>query len=179
MENEEMETKEYSTIDKSGWGSGPWLSEPDKRQWADEATGLPCLIARGPMGALCGYVGVSPDHPAYGRHYYSPSYDEDGNATVPTALDKAIDDLDVHGGLTYARACDGSAEDRGICHVPGDSEPDHVWWFGFDCAHSGDYAPDLRSKTPWEEYGVESYRTLSYVAEQCASLAKQLAEIPV
>lgn len=54
-----METIEYRTADKSQWGEGPWTAEPDKRQWRDEATGLPCLIVRGPHGAFCGYVGVA------------------------------------------------------------------------------------------------------------------------
>jgi hypothetical protein len=64
-----MKTISYHTEDKSGWAEGPWQSEPDKMQWQDEATGLPCLLLRGPMGALCGYVGIPPEHPAYGLHY--------------------------------------------------------------------------------------------------------------
>lgn len=64
-----METREWRWLDKSAWGSGEWTSEPDKKQWADAATGLPCLIVRGPFGALCGYVGVPQDHPAFGLHY--------------------------------------------------------------------------------------------------------------
>lgn len=64
-----MQTLRYTTVDKSTWGDGPWQSEPDKMQWQDEATGLPCLIVRGPVGALCGYVGIAPDHPAYGLSY--------------------------------------------------------------------------------------------------------------
>src|SRR4051812_13771303 len=63
-------TLEYRTIDKTGWGDGPWQSEPDKRQWHDEATGLACLIVRGPMGALCGYVGLPPGHPWHGKEYH-------------------------------------------------------------------------------------------------------------
>jgi hypothetical protein len=62
-------TIEYRTTDKTEWGAGPWQDEPDKRQWTDAVTGLPCLIVRGPIGALCGYVGVSSDHPLHGREY--------------------------------------------------------------------------------------------------------------
>lgn len=38
--------------DKAGiWGTGPWVGEPDKAQWEDETTGLPCLALRyGPRG---------------------------------------------------------------------------------------------------------------------------------
>lgn len=64
-----MQTIEYATTDKSEWPVGPWQSEPDKKQWLDKATDLPCLIVRGPVGALCGYVGVPKGHPAYGLHY--------------------------------------------------------------------------------------------------------------
>lgn len=42
------------------WGPGPWDGEPDKMQWTDPATGLDCLIVRNTLGALCGYVGVTP-----------------------------------------------------------------------------------------------------------------------
>lgn len=71
-----METLSYTTVDKSAWGDGPWQAEPDKMQWQDERTGLPCLIVRGPMGALCGYVGVATTHPAYGLSYDGAPDDE-------------------------------------------------------------------------------------------------------
>jgi hypothetical protein len=45
-----MDTIEYRTIDKSQWGPGPWQDEPDKKQWQDEATGLPCLEGFAPFG---------------------------------------------------------------------------------------------------------------------------------
>lgn len=61
-----MESRSYNTIDKTGWGDGPWQSEPDKMQWRDEATGFACLIVRWPVGALCGYVGVPKMHQVYG-----------------------------------------------------------------------------------------------------------------
>ncbi|MDE2096384.1 MAG: hypothetical protein KGL39_03995 [Patescibacteria group bacterium] len=68
-----MQTIEYRSLaasEKRKWGGGPWVKEPDKKQWADPATGLPCLAVRHlELGNWCGYVGVSPDHPAYGLHY--------------------------------------------------------------------------------------------------------------
>lgn len=155
-----MQTKEYRTIDKSKWGEGPWQSEPDKIQWQDETTGLPCLIVRGPVGALCGYVGVPEGHAAF---------------------EKGYDDIDVsvHGGLTFARPCQVSErlnEEHLVCHVPDPGEPDNVWWLGFDCAHAGDVCPRYR------EYGISldifehgEYRDLSYVRTECQQLAQQLA----
>lgn len=159
-----METKEWRFIDKSGWDRGEWDDEPDKMQWQDEATGLACLIHRGPSGSLCGYVGVPPGHPLYGADYNNV-------------------DVSVHGGLTFADKCQGEAENgRGICHVPGPGEPDSVWWFGFDCAHALDYSPAYsvryRGNPIVARRAYETYRTLAYVREQVTHLAAQIARSP-
>ncbi len=161
-----MKTIEYRTADKSSWPRGQWDSEPDKKQWQDESTGLPCLIVRNPGGALCGYVGVSPGHPMYEKpenHAYE------------------IGDIDVHGGLTFADHCtDTDDESRHVCHKPEAGEPDHVWWLGFDCSHSGDVRPrDLNSGWHGPSSWGESYKSLSYVERQVRSLAKQLAGMAV
>jgi hypothetical protein len=156
-----METREYRNMDKSAWGAGPWQSEPDKVQWPDVATGLPCLAVRNGAGNWCGYVGVPPGHALHGRDYGS------------------IDDVVVHGGLTFSDACSPhDTEASGICHVPGVGEPDSVWWFGFDCGHSGDLSPVLASDPRVREFGLlrdGTYRTLPYVQDQCAALAQQIA----
>lgn len=150
-----METREYRTVDKSEWKRGEWDDEPDKAQWQDEETGLPCLIVRGGGGALCGYVGVSEGHPAYKQDY--------GGV-----------DVEVHGGLTFSDMCaDTDDESRHICHVPGPGEPDHVWWLGFDCAHLCDIAPayDKEGRYGWDS----QYRSIGYVRREVARLARQLA----
>jgi hypothetical protein len=72
-----MKTEEWRTVDKSTWGEGEWQREPDKKQWQDAETGLPCLIVRNNGGALCGYVGVPPGHPWHGKDY--------SDCTLPTA----------------------------------------------------------------------------------------------
>lgn len=59
---EELESDDI--YDKSDWGDGPWQGEPDRVEW--RLLGFKCLILRGPMGTLCGYVGVPPGHPCYG-----------------------------------------------------------------------------------------------------------------
>jgi len=166
---------EYTTIDKSDWKRGAWDREPDKRQWADEETGLPCLIVRGPSGALCGYVGVAPDHPAHGLNYDNYRTDDDGERIPPTGAESAIEGIRVHGGLTFASGCrHGDDPSKGICHIPGEGEPDTVWWFGFDCAHSGDYVPayDRRYSFGCDD---EVYRTQQYVESEVRGLARQLA----
>lgn len=146
------------TEDKATWGKGEWLTEPDRKEWKDPATGFPCLANRNMgSGAWCGYVAVPPGHPAHGKDY---------------------DDVDAraHGGLTYANKCSGH-----ICHVAEPGEPDDVWWLGFDCAHYQDYIPAMRARDAargWgDRGGDDTYRTLSYVERECAELAKQLAEM--
>jgi hypothetical protein len=47
----------WTFVDKRKWGPGPWMDEPDKIQYPDPETGLPCLAVRGPLGSWCGYVG--------------------------------------------------------------------------------------------------------------------------
>ena len=147
-----MKTLEWNTIDKSGWPRGEWDNEPDKKQWQDQETSLPCLIVRGHLGALCGYVGVSTSHPWYG-----------------TAYDDQASTLDIHGGLTFADQCyETTDESKHVCHTPGENEPNNVWWFGFDCGHYLDLHPRL----PALDWG--QYRNVAYVESECASLAKQL-----
>lgn len=157
-----MNTLEYRTVDKSTWGAGPWQSEPDKKQWQDMATGLPCLIVRAPSGALCGYAGVDQQHLFHGKSYMD------------------IDHLECHGGLTFSESCHpNETPETGICHITGPDEPDHVWWLGFDCAHCNDLTPGsdalMRSvlgNAAFLSHGV--YRDFSYVTQQVTQLAQQL-----
>jgi hypothetical protein len=175
-----MEKIEYrGVIDKASWPRGAWDSEPDKVQWPDEATALPCLAVRGPGGHWCGYVGVPEGHPMHGRGYSQCAYGD----KCPTRTEEQSwcdhtpeNVLSAHGGITFADACSpGKAEDRGICHQPAAGEPDHVWWFGFDCAHSGDLSPKWAN----DRIGGDTYRDLEYIQSECRALAKQLADMGV
>lgn len=197
-----MKAIEYKTIDKSGWGRGVWANEPDKIQWRDDSTGLPCLIVRNGLGALCGYVGVAEAHRHYGK-----GYDDVG--------------ADVHGGLTFAAGCSDHSREawvkwraheatwraeaikfpvgdsarrikewagcfddyeawnermiaRSVCHIPDAGETDRIWWLGFDCAHLGDFIPGMRERRyPGED---QWYKDISYVRDEVTKLAAQLAE---
>lgn len=138
---------------KSEWGDGPWQSEPDRVDF--RFAGFPCLALRNHHGTWCGYVGVPPGHPAYGKDYDSV-------------------DVEVHGGLSYARKCHPP-----ICHVPKPDEPDDVYWLGFDCGHAWDLSPGcnatLRIHGIREEpRDYEIYRDLEYVQNEIRSLAAQL-----
>lgn len=163
-----METIEYHSMDKSQWIFGPWFEEPDKKQWLDEKTGLPCLIVRGEVtGSLCGYVGVKKGHPCFEKEHSELECD-----------------ILVHGGLTFSGKCHSSEdESQGICHKSDDI--DDVWWLGFDTAHSFDLMPKMESlhlifpdfpQRP-QYLGKDEYRDLAYVTNEVENLARQLAEI--
>lgn len=144
-----MKTIIENFCDKTKWSEGEWTKEPDKKQWLDKKTGLPCLIVRNhALGFLCGYVGVDRHHPAYGQQY-----------------DKV--EADCHGGLTYSGECGGH-----ICHKAEEGEDDNIWWLGFDCGHGWDKIP---YEIPfYKERGGNDYRNLAFVEKQCRKLAEQL-----
>jgi hypothetical protein len=118
---------ELDFFDKSDWYQGEWHSEPDKVHWIDNETGYPCLIIRGPHGALNGYVGIPIYHPAYGMSYDGSTQNDhdrrskafrkvmrgagksyiDRIADLPespvvTGIGDLIINIEVHGGLTYS-----------------------------------------------------------------------------
>lgn len=78
--------------------------------------GLSCAVVLArEAGHRCGYVRVPPGHPMHGKSYDDPN-------------------VDVHGGLTFAEIepCTEHEDGQG-------------YWFGFDCAHSGDASYDLNA----------------------------------
>jgi hypothetical protein len=116
-----------------------------EKAWVTQA-GLPAKVVIMPMGHRCGYVGVSAE----------------------VFADRGYDDLDVdvHGGLTYAR-----------------TEEDGLRWYGYDCAHYGDARdPELMDEQHremferlWDEEGV--VRSLDYCITECENLATQLKQM--
>lgn len=150
---------EWTFIDRAQWPAGPWDSEAfDKRVWKDADTDLDCMIHRGPLGSWCGYVGVPSSHSLFGVEFD----DAENNERFS---------INVHGGLTFSEAC-GTIDDdgSGICHPSDDG--DHVWWFGFDCAHYRDLTPGMACYTRMSG----EYRTVEFVVEEVKSLAYALNE---
>ena len=158
-----------------------WKLEPEKSDF--EAHGLKCAMRRNNSGSWCGYVGVDKNHPWFEKDYshnvkvpqeiVERTIDIDkigainllcaaGNAdAIEAGFMDIVLAVDVHGGLTYAN--------RGS-YIEQESE---LWWFGFDCSHSGDYTPEY-SKT-WDNEAI--YRDYEYVKSECESLAKQLVAV--
>lgn len=98
--------------------------------------GIEWKTCRAPIyGAVNGYVRVPEDHPWHG-------------------LDYDDIDVDVHGGLTYAR--DG--------------------WIGFDTLHFGDHWPDMPEVMRDEDWGRNW--TPAMVAEATRELARKTAAAP-
>lgn len=163
------------TDDKKTWPAGPWRDEPDRKEWVDPETGLRCYILRGPHGSLCGYVGVPKGHPAWGMSYDGIDYTERSDNPsiewwrrhVTHRIEYKISDICVHGGLTFAG-------------TPAHIEDEETHWFGFDCAHAGDFSPKY-DQSKWlgtaVRGGTNDYRDIEYVTQECAGLAKQLAAI--
>jgi hypothetical protein len=84
---------------------------------------------------------------------------------------EVLDNVEVHGGLTFAGLRNKSA----------------LWYFGFDCGHASDLSPGLDAMTKllyvdesvkWKEcqkmFGDWKYRDINYVKAECQRLARQL-----
>lgn len=148
-------------------GPGAWSREADKIAWRDPETGFGCIIRRErPGGHLGGYVGIGPDHPLHGYSF----------SAIPF-------DIEVHGGLFYSAACDGSGPPEiSICHVDHDQpQGGDVWWFGFACNQITDLVPAQLADPVAASalvHGVQRvYRDEEYVFGQVTDLARQLAAI--
>ena len=129
-----------------------WETEPDQDQWLDKETGLPCLILRNGIGALCGYVGISSDHPFYLFHYDNISIEEH-----------------PHGGLTFSGYWPEVKFKSFSRDTKGFLQP--IWWIGFDCAHAGDLYPK-----GFHQESTDIYRNMEYVKNEIKLLARQLTE---
>ncbi len=178
-------TPEY---DKSKWGGDQWKGEPDRKEWRDEATGMPCLALRNMMGAWCGYVGVAPTHPAHGLHYdgapddKAEAYSEAaqkrmkiamqltrGGADFSDAMTKAWEGMPDRPEPTEAGAALPSMKVHGGLTYAGkndtyigtESTPD-FWWFGFDTAHAYDFTPGLAGSIVSADYRRRTEREDTY-----------------
>ena len=146
-------TTEIETVNRQGWAKGPWDWEPDRISWRTR-TGLPAMIMRNPTtGALSGYVGVPEGHPHH------------GHTTGQLGLARYA--------ITYAG------------QTPQEQKPSRNghWWFGFHCAHGGQYAPQISKATEQmparEPTKHESYWDIGMVihdTERIASVIHEQAE---
>ncbi len=73
----------------------------------------------------------------------------------------AMLNVDVHGGLTYSREGEGSLDSG-------------YWWFGFDCAHHGDFSPETAALLGRDCRPDETYRNVEFVKHEIKGLIFEL-----
>jgi hypothetical protein len=194
-------------LPKSQWGPGPWQDEPDGLDWRDEATGFACAIRRNlTLGSLCGYVGVPPGHALHGWRCTDDlplrkEFEGEGKFGFFDLFMYAISGAHKHGTIPVGMALKAHGGVNWSGAMPDESDDGGRWWFGFDCGHAGDFSPGMNAtlrrihivegttrtfderekhiglgaKMPWGE--AVTYRTVEYVKAECATLARQLANL--
>lgn len=128
-----------------------WETEPNEVKF--EHSGFKCYILRHPLWShLCGYIGLLPSHPYYGRKNV-----------------KSLS-LVVHGGINFGEFGKGN---KGF--------EEGYYWLGFDCNHSSDYSPGFWNLTPNKKPMPKlgsldeiNYRNIQFVTLQLMGLANQL-----
>ncbi len=130
----------------------PWEKENNRYHFFDNVSGYDIFIYRhSRMKHLCGYVKLPESHPLFGiNHMDSDVYDK----------------IDVHGGVTFS----DTLNTRHNLDVHYDTD----FLVGFDCAHAGDFVPELSEELV---RGNEVYRDIDYVVAECIKLARQLKEM--
>ena len=156
------------------------------REWMVEP--FHCVIVEHPrMGHLCGYVGVPPEHPFFGKGHSQCLWDCDGTELKlelarqhglryyecvwvrdPEAEDvhPSIErEVSVHGGITYTGTGKSFVAVTGFKHTH--------WYIGFDCAHLGDMVPGMQALGL--SFGLdETYKDEQYVTDQLDKLERQV-----
>lgn len=142
----------------------------------------------------CGYVAVPESHPAYGADYANYPSEKDRDMWKPEALhiQDQVNDISVHGGLTYGEETKILKGDDEA--YPAESE-DNMYWFGFDAAHAGDAVDwdagaelieneeeriqvrQVRKIMDKHPIKTDTIKSADYMEEQCESLAEQLVAI--
>ena len=101
------------------------------------------IVVMTSTGWRCGYVGIPKEHKAFGIDYYT------FDAPLENQVIQAVNNIEVHGGLTYAN--------NGVANIN-----DGRWYFGYDCAHYNDTLEKC---------------TLEYCINECENLIEQLKDI--
>ena len=137
-----------------------------------------------PLGTLCGYLGVPPSHPWWGKWYgdidcevhggltYSSWEDHglrmkilfDGKEELPIEYPRTIDD-DFWSRFEYPKI------DKPQPPYPHDTGL-NLYWVGFDCAHIYDTVPGA----PYKQEARATYKNEEYVRNELIRLASQAAE---
>lgn len=140
----------------------PWETEPDNAAWTDEKLGMRCRIRRNPITlTLCGYVGVPTGNLLWGLTGQS----DDASDLINAENCWRELDENTYGGLTYSQGDD-----------------DGWWWFGFDTAHSDDFAPGLvmsvlnadPKRNLLDLYDSQTYKSWEFVDTEVRELKRRI-----
>lgn len=179
------------------------MIERSKVEYRSKYQGYINVVVANSYGFRCGYVGIQPSHPLYGRQYneklpehiVQPYVDVYGSTKIN--LDKTdliglvfLGDyralsilVQVHGGLTFSNFITQH-------YIPTLRQDEfelvydqEVWFFGFDCNHHMD-AKDPSITSPeyqksYAKYGFHNegtIRTLPFCMSEVHALADQLKE---
>lgn len=155
------------------------MQQITERTWITKS-GYVATIVLTKSAHRCGYVQLPADHLAFGLNYYQTEVSIENAANFPTEAQIEVNDINIHGGLTYA----------------GDFDNTDSWWFGFDAAHCDDY-PDFQAADILYQYDTEttdllnrrkgyttkfdstSVKSFKFMKQQCELLANQLATINI
>lgn len=106
-----------------------------------EVKHLPSIIEHGTHN---GYVAVPEGHPAYGRPYWKWELDENDQLIETDSIQKAIEAIDVHGGITWAKGIQHLSRGK-FEHMTREEWEEMLnrdrrkyWVFGFDTCHFQD-----------------------------------------
>ncbi len=141
-----------------------------EKQWITDESYL-ATITIDHSGNRCGYISILTDHPANGLNYYTsdvPLDDITADIYLIVPVMQAINNIEVHGGLTYSNI------------------RFNLWTFGFDCAHAWDYPDTVKAAKlfgpQYKQYhsdilSDQIIRTKSFCVSECIKLSTQLYTI--
>lgn len=117
-----------------------------KSIWVDQTTGLACMAIR---------------HPEL-KHWCSyVGITADHRLFGVDYDDRELTGVNVHGGITFSDHWYDNPK---------------IWWFGFDCAHVGDYVP-FTARMTGHHFEGDHYWTLEEVQQETTKLAAQIAAL--
>ena len=161
-----------------------------------------CVVIMSSKGYRCGYVGIPPEHPLYGKDSRSRPQSiqhlkekvlnspvgKKGIMDILFFFDskegiRIVDLFDVHGSLTYSGGSSTYPVSLWLEYYwPSRSNAVfyyNFWWFGYDCGHDGD-GKDLSVVSPAVREIEERYptrgiiRSVNYCISECEFLSSQL-----
>lgn len=159
------------------------MKSPVEKHWITEEGYVACVILHKSCGHRCGYVLIPETHPAYGYPYYVYS-DDDRIELLNKDIVEKVNDIYVHGGLTYSETGDNKFIE----------DSNNKWIFGFDAGHCDD-KPDFEALLSLCESRMETERVKTiqainemyptggvirdhdYMVHQCERLSVQLRDI--